>query len=431
MTSKIDNIQSSQPVPAPYSAPAPAPAPYSAAAQSPGPDSNLSPESSAPAVSAVSSNTSQPPKQMSTGHAAFKVNIEKTITGSATPKPKVEVLMSASEDIGKPVFALSDPKNAADFDAYRQQYRSFRVGKARGAKGEVSQFVKKPVKTPHIVPPFLTKLYDMVNSKTYSDLIRWSEDGTAIVISSIQQFSEIVLPQYFKHSKFASFLRQLNMYNFYTTRQEPQLREFKNPFFIRGKLNLMSGIKRKRAQTKAVKESVVQSSKRQRIAKSGSGKAGPRSRKDTKSKMTKPQKSKEYSEVPMIAMKRQLSLAIAQAKAARTACSSLQRAVDESHREISHMKRNMDNMMSCLEQVCSAMGSETWQIFSSLFVARLGSDSFSSHGSHLHSSSRKSSSDMHDFMIDSFYEDVSIGLGPNTGMITSANSLDANNPNSV
>jgi hypothetical protein len=93
----------------------------------------------------------------------------------------------------------------------------------------------------------------MVNCEKYQSLIHWSGDGKAVCITNIKQFSEIVLPQYFKHSKFASFLRQLNMYNFYTTRQEPELREFKNPNFVRDDVNLMSSIKRKRTQVKNVK----------------------------------------------------------------------------------------------------------------------------------------------------------------------------------
>ena len=97
---------------------------------------------------------------------------------------------SISRSIGAPIFALSDEKSAAEFNAYRENYRSFRVGKAKGAKGEVSQFTK-PTNTPHIVPPFLTKLYDMVNCEMYKHLIRWSNDGTAVCITNIQDFSEI------------------------------------------------------------------------------------------------------------------------------------------------------------------------------------------------------------------------------------------------
>ena len=137
--------------------------------------------------------------------------------------------------------------------------------KGKGAKGEVSQFA--PKSTPHIVPPFLTKLYDMVNCDKYKSLIHWSNDGKAVCISNIKQFSEVVLPQYFKHSKFASFLRQLNMYNFYTTRQEPELREFKNPNFIRDNVNLMSCIKRKRAQVKSLDKDGKSTSKRQKLSK--------------------------------------------------------------------------------------------------------------------------------------------------------------------
>jgi hypothetical protein len=105
---------------------------------------------------------------------------------------------ASARSIGAPIFALSDEKSAADFNAYRASYRSFRVGKAKGAKGEVSQFTK-PINTPHIVPPFLTKLYDMVTSDTYKSLIHWSSDGKAVCITNIKSFSEIVLPQYFKH----------------------------------------------------------------------------------------------------------------------------------------------------------------------------------------------------------------------------------------
>ena len=45
-------------------------------------------------------------------------------------------------------------------------------------------------------------------------LASWSTDGTSFVIFDVDEFSKQVLPQYFKHSKFASFVRQLNFYSF-------------------------------------------------------------------------------------------------------------------------------------------------------------------------------------------------------------------------
>lgn len=42
----------------------------------------------------------------------------------------------------------------------------------------------------------------------------WHNDGIGFVIRSIDKFTECILPAYFKHSNFASFIRQLNMYGF-------------------------------------------------------------------------------------------------------------------------------------------------------------------------------------------------------------------------
>jgi hypothetical protein len=377
----------------------------------------------------------------------FVVNADVTRTGAAIPKTKEAVLAAARAGIGKPVFALSDPKNAAEFNAYREQYRSFRVGNARGAKGEVSQFTNPAASTtPHIVPPFLTKLYDMVTCNTYTDLIHWSTDGTAVVISNITMFSQSVLPQYFKHSKFASFLRQLNMYNFYTTRQEPQLREFKNPFFIREKVNLMSNIKRKRAQTKTTKEGAAASSaKRQRTTKSSvsRGAARPRGKRAAKSRSgggagngngMDPSNSGNgggdgssinvgssgglsggaagsltdgYSPAAR-AFRKQLVLATAQANAARAESASLQRSVDASQRECVTLRRKMDQMQSCLEQVCNTLGNDTWQIYQSSFGVRQSSGSISSFNSGSPdlgaARSRNDSADVFE-LNDSFFEE--------------------------
>ncbi|KAI8619645.1 hypothetical protein BC830DRAFT_728719 [Chytriomyces sp. MP71] len=106
------------------------------------------------------------------------------------------------------------------------------------------------------VPAFLNKLYNMVSDPS-SDLIHWTDDGQAFVVEKHEEFAQRVLPRFFKHNNFSSFVRQLNMYGFHKV---PHLQagallvedevaeywEFANPHFQRNQPDLLSLVTRKK-----------------------------------------------------------------------------------------------------------------------------------------------------------------------------------------
>lgn len=95
-------------------------------------------------------------------------------------------------------------------------------------------------------PAFLEKLFDILEDDSqYSDLISWQDDGVSFIIKRVNEFSEIVLPKYFKHSNIQSYIRQLNMYGFSKTRHDSNHREFTHQLFRRGRRDLLPLIKRK------------------------------------------------------------------------------------------------------------------------------------------------------------------------------------------
>eukprot|EP00944_MAST-04C_sp_MAST-4C-sp1_P002024 g2024.t1 len=159
-----------------------------------------------------------------------------------------------SVPLSTPFFDVGTSIEVAKFNRFRKNYRSFRKGTPKGAKGEIYQCVKettdKNSRPFSAVPPFLEKLYDMLSEQSLRNYISWCDDGTTIFVKKVDEFSKLVLPRYFKHDKFASFLRQLNMYNFYTTRQEPNMRQFSNPLFRRNAKDSIRNIKRKRGTSK-------------------------------------------------------------------------------------------------------------------------------------------------------------------------------------
>ncbi|KAK6340983.1 stress-responsive transcription factor hsf1 [Orbilia brochopaga] len=65
------------------------------------------------------------------------------------------------------------------------------------------------------LPPFVEKVATFVNDENNHDIIRWSDDGDSFVVLDEDRFSKELIPGVFKHNNFASFVRQLNMYNFH------------------------------------------------------------------------------------------------------------------------------------------------------------------------------------------------------------------------
>jgi len=95
-------------------------------------------------------------------------------------------------------------------------------------------------------PAFLEKLFDILeDNQAHSHLISWQADGTSFIIKKVSEFSEIVLPRYFKHSNIQSYVRQLNMYGFSKTRHDSNHHEFTHRLFQKGRRDLLPFIRRK------------------------------------------------------------------------------------------------------------------------------------------------------------------------------------------
>ncbi|CAD8083837.1 unnamed protein product [Paramecium sonneborni] len=101
---------------------------------------------------------------------------------------------------------------------------------------------------------FLEKLYDLLESDETHSIIQWTVNKDAIKIINRFKLIRDILPNIFKQTSYKSFTKQMNLYNFKSTKDENGCTIFINPHFTQHLLNLTQIIVEKRTIKKSKRE---------------------------------------------------------------------------------------------------------------------------------------------------------------------------------
>jgi HSF-type DNA-binding len=95
------------------------------------------------------------------------------------------------------------------------------------------------------VPSFLAKMHSILSRTDFQDVISWMPHGRAWRVHKPKEFESRVIPLYFEHVKYSSFVRQANGWGFHRITVDSSDRNaYYHPMFLRGLPHLCKNMKR-------------------------------------------------------------------------------------------------------------------------------------------------------------------------------------------
>ena len=108
-----------------------------------------------------------------------------------------------------------------------------------------------PLTPPGRVPNFPAKMHAILSRSDLSDIVAWMPHGRAWRVLKPREFELRVIPTYFEHSKFSSFIRQANGWGFRRITQGKDRNSYYHELFLRGLPHLCKKMKRPGVAQKA------------------------------------------------------------------------------------------------------------------------------------------------------------------------------------
>merc|ERR1712232_497030 len=109
-----------------------------------------------------------------------------------------------------------------------------------------------PLTPPARVPNFPAKMHAILSRPDLSDIIAWMPHGRSWRVLKPREFEVKIIPTYFEHQKFSSFIRQANGWGFRRITQGRDRNSYYHELFLRGLPHLSKkmrhpGVSEKRA----------------------------------------------------------------------------------------------------------------------------------------------------------------------------------------